>query len=274
MNITENNYQLKQVIALEPTGTTRGGANKPLFITAHNPVDNKIEDFVLKYRGAERMDERTCARELIGAFLAMELDIPVPEPAVVYVNDRFLNLLTKHPDYLKIQKSKGLNFGSQKIEETVDMMPNQSLSPNHLKQALRIFVLDIAIQNADRNFQKPNMFLSQNKIFVIDHEIAFGFIDTFSFLRSPNPYTFNETDIQSFKKHFFYPLLRHVTLDNLDDAVKPFEKLNDNFWKKLHTFVPNEWKTSEIDAISSHINQIVEHLTGFKKEIWTILQTP
>ncbi len=271
MGIRENNYQLKQVIALEPTGTTQGGANKPLFITAFNQSGGKTEEFVLKYRGAERMDERTSARELIAAFLAMELNIAVPEPAIVHVHTPFLNLLTKHSEYSKIVKSKGINFGCQKILGTIDIFPNQPLTNEHLKQATRIFVFDIVIQNADRNFQKPNMFFSNDQLYVIDHEIAFGFIDTLPWLRSPNPWIFNEIDIQSFKKHFFYPQLCNNPLVDLDEALQPFEKLNLDFFEKLINFVPREWRTADIEAIIHHITQIIEHLTEFKKEIWTRL---
>ena len=41
MRITDSSYKVKHVIALEPTGTTRGGANKPLFITAFNSQLNQ-----------------------------------------------------------------------------------------------------------------------------------------------------------------------------------------------------------------------------------------
>lgn len=275
MGITENNYRLKEVIALEQTGTTQGGANKPLFITAFNQTEGKTEEFVLKYRGAERMNECTSARELIASFLAMELGIAVPKPAIIHVSNMFLNLLTKHSEYSKIVKGKGINFGCQKILGTIDLLPNQPLTIEHLKQATRIFVFDIVIQNADRHFQmpvpKPNMFLSDDQFYVIDHETAFGFIDTFSFLRSPNPWTFNDTDVQSFKKHCFYPQLRHNPLVDLDEALQPFEKLNLDFFEKLINFVPNEWRTSEIEIIRNHITQIIEHLSEFKKEIWTKL---
>jgi hypothetical protein len=273
MSITNPDYHLKQVIALEPTGTTQGGANKPLFITAWNEAQNTTESFVLKYRGAERMNERSSARELIAAFLAMELEIAVPEPAIVHVEAIFLSFLVNHAEYSKIVKSKGINFGSQTILGTVDLKPNVFLTPIHLKQALRIFIFDIMIQNADRNVQKPNMFLSNNRFYVIDHEIAFGFIDTFSFFRSPNPWTFNEIDVQSFKKHFFYPQLCKNNRIDLEEAFKPFEKLNDHFWEKLVTFVPTEWITPEITAIKNHIHQIIEHLPAFKKEIWAKLLT-
>jgi hypothetical protein len=271
MRITDNNYQIKEVKALETTGTTRGGANKPLFITAFDSTSNRAEEFVLKYRGAERMDERASARELIGAFLAMQVGISVPEPVLVSVNDRFLNLLTQHSDYAQIMRCKGLNFGSEKMLETVDLIPNISLSPLHLKEATRIFVFDIMIQNADRNFQKPNMLVSKNRFYVIDHEIAFGFIDTFSFLRSANPWTFNETDVQSFKKHFFYPQLSQNPLVDIDEALESFGGINDVFWEKLNNFVPQEWQTAEIQDIRQHITQILEHLSEFKKEIWTKL---
>ena len=93
MKITENNYQIKRVIALEATGTAEGGANKPLFITAFNQDTGQSEEFVLKYRGSERMNEQRSARELIASFLAMALGISVPEPALVYIIPEFLDSL-------------------------------------------------------------------------------------------------------------------------------------------------------------------------------------
>ena len=75
MKITDKNYPTKQVLALELTGTTRGGANKPLYITALNQVTGNTEDYVLKYRGAERMDERTSARESVSFDLKKTGDI-------------------------------------------------------------------------------------------------------------------------------------------------------------------------------------------------------
>ena len=89
-----------------------------------------------------------------------------------------------------------------------------------------------------------------------------------------NSWIFNETDVSSFKNHFFYPSLRKISSVDLEEALKPFEKLNADFWKKLRNFIPNEWKTAEIDTIGNHINQIIEHLTEFKEEIWTKLIKP
>ena len=65
MKITDNNDQLKYAVALEATGMAEGGANKPLFITALNRTTGESEEFVLKYRGSERMNEKRSARELI-----------------------------------------------------------------------------------------------------------------------------------------------------------------------------------------------------------------
>ena len=271
MKITDNNYQLKYAMALEATGMAEGGANKPLFITALNRTTGESEEFVLKYRGSERMNEKRSARELIAAFLAMTFNIAVPEPAIVYVLPEFLASLSMHTEYANIVKGEGLNFGSQKTLEPIDIIPNQTLSSDQIKQATRIFVFDIIIQNADRNIQKPNMFLNSNQIHVIDHEIAFGFLDTFDFLRSANPWTFNETDVQSYKKHFFYQQLCNEPFLNLDETLLPIEEINEDFWRKVRNFVPKEWQTSEITAIAHHIYQIKEHLTEFKEEIWTKL---
>lgn len=60
-------------------------------------------------------------------------------------------------------------------------------------------------------------------------------------------------------------------LVDIDEALEPFEQINDVFWETLSNFVPQEWQTAEIKDIRQHITQILEHLSEFKKEIWTKL---
>ena len=187
-------------------------------------------------------------------------------------NDNFLETLSEHTDYKNIQKSKNsLNFGSVKIAGDTDISRFATLTPQQLQQAAKIFVFDVMIQNADRRFEKPNMFFAKGNIHIIDHELAFGFLDTLPFLRSPKSYILNQTDVNSAKNHFFYPVLQQNKLLNWAELFEEFSHLPNDFWKKVRDIMPPQWQTSEIDQIETHITQIIDNFELLKIEIWTKL---
>lgn len=55
--ITDVNYELPEIIPLQWVRTLEGGANKPIVILGADRREQQSSYFVLKYRGAERMDE-------------------------------------------------------------------------------------------------------------------------------------------------------------------------------------------------------------------------
>jgi hypothetical protein len=270
MKITDSNYVLPKIIATQVIGTAKGGANRPLFIRGIDVQTGNENDFVLKYRGAERMDERTSGRELIASFLAKHLNLTTPEPVTILVTDNFLRHIKQHSDFNNIQKSEGLNFGTVKIEPNNTVVFNQLLTFAQQQQALDIFIFDLWTQNADRRFEKANMFFSNEHLHVIDHELAFGFLDTLTFLRSPQPYILNDTDINAAKNHFFYATLHQNKHINIDLAFQSYKHLTPDFWHRLRQLIPAEWQASgEINQIETHFNQILSHIDTFKQEIWT-----
>jgi hypothetical protein len=272
MRITEENYTLPKITAVTVVDTAISGANRPLFIRG---VDNHTKQkaiYVLKYQGAERMDNRTSGRELLAAFLAKEWGLTVPEPVTVIVTEGFLNTITGHEDFKNIQKSKDcLNFGNVKIMGDADITNHTDLTPNQIQQAAQVFVFDLIIQNADRRFEKPNLFLAKNRIHLIDHELAFGFLDTLPFLRSPKPYILNETDVNSAMNHIFYRILQGNKRLDMRAVFQVFKQLPDTFWEKLKDIMPLEWQTSEINQIQKHITEIFDNFELFKIEIATKL---
>jgi hypothetical protein len=272
MRITDNNYELPEITALRVIETAQTGANRPLFIRGRNNKTKQKGFYVLKYQGAERMDNRTSGRELLAAFLAQEWGLTVPEPVKIIVNDNFFNHIMGHEDFKNIQKSKGcLNFGNVKIMGDADILNQTALTPQQVYQAAQVFIFDLIIQNADRRFEKPNMFLAKGKINLIDHELAFGFLDTLPFLRSPKPYILNETDVNSAKNHFFYRTLHSNKRLETMDVFQTFNNLPYNFWDKVREKMPMEWQTPEINQIEAHITQILDNFELFKIEITTKL---
>ena len=61
--ITEENYTLLIIEALSPHESFESGANKPLLITGAD-INARKGDYVVKFRGATRMSNEACMREL------------------------------------------------------------------------------------------------------------------------------------------------------------------------------------------------------------------
>jgi hypothetical protein len=93
--ITDDGYILPIIEALSPHELFESGANKPLLITG---VDaNGIKgDYVVKFRSSERMSFEASMRELLAAFIAMQMEITVVRPVIVNVSQDFANLLREH----------------------------------------------------------------------------------------------------------------------------------------------------------------------------------
>jgi hypothetical protein len=75
------------------------GANQPMVIQGVCRETGVKGDFVVKYRGAPRMSIEASCRELIASFIAMELDLFVPEPAIINVSKEFVESLSGKSGY-------------------------------------------------------------------------------------------------------------------------------------------------------------------------------
>ncbi len=269
--ITNPQFKLSEVLAMQFHNTAESGANRPLIIKGVNLETKTSNNYVLKYRGAERMDASACGRELLSSFIIAELGINIPNPVIVNVRDEFLktNGIQFHPDFSKIIKSKGLNFGCEYLDGNIPPLQSQNFTPKQKEQAASIFLFDMLMQNADRNKIKPNMFIVNENIFVIDHELPYGFLATFSFLASSTPWILSDIDIEMGKKHFFYPLLFNNRAIQWQKIRRPFLKITSSFWAKAWETIPREWMTeSDFNNTQKHFTDIQSNFKTFNNEIW------
>jgi len=253
--------------------TSKTGANKPLVVKTVDVKTGVNNEYYLKYKGGETMGDDGSGRELLASFLAAQLEINIPPPAIVIVGEDFLSTLTGHPEYSKIKESKGINFGSENIIGNMPIVQRQLLTPNQEQQAARIFVFDILLKHSDRTTQKPNMFVANDQIIIIDHEKSFGFLLTLPSRLSPNPWELNDWDVNEAKKHFFYTILKNNRRIDWDDAYSTFDNLNENFWQRAKQLTPKDWMTDQdFEKIQKHITLIQQNFEPFKSEIWTKLK--
>jgi len=112
--ITNPDYQLPEIFANEYIESIKGSANTPILVRGIDKSSYVKNEYVVKLKSVERMaDPAASMRELLACFIAMEMEIPCVEPALIEITNEFVALLPDNTDVkMQVQKSLGYNFGS------------------------------------------------------------------------------------------------------------------------------------------------------------------
>ncbi len=263
--ITEEEYNLPNIQALGGLGVMETGTTEPMKIRGVDIETGERGQFVVKFYNSSRMSAKSSCRELLGAWMARELDIKVIEPVIVNINEDFVNTISGERGYHSALKSIGLNFGSVYEAGYMELVKgNFRLEKHLLDQAKMIFVFDMFIANADRGAGKPNVITNSDSFLVFDHELAFSFADLLSFARNQEPWVISTSEKELYETHLFYPYLRRSNID-FSEQTERLSRINTRFWDRVNQFVPDEWRTEELADIKAHTGKIVENRSIFSK---------
>lgn len=266
--ITEPDYFLPEISAIAKTVEMNTGSTHPILIVGACKKTGDVDSYVVKLVGGDRMIPRSCCFELIASFIAMELEMSIPDPAIIEITQSFVDIYDGINKEL-VKKSIGKNFGSKYKPGYPTLLNSIKLTPGQYARAVKIFSFDIFISNADRRIGKPNMLIKGDEIVIIDHELAFGFILEL-FYNNPTPWILRPQDDKWIKNHFFYKSLKGNE-HNFDDFVDKLSTLDENFWNKLYQLIPDEWNGSYVDQIKNDLSLLVQNKTEFKAELKRIL---
>ena len=132
------------------------------------------ELFVVKFRGAGQ-GAKALVAELIVALLARRLDLPVPEPALIELDESF-GKSERDPEIQDILRgSRGLNVGLRYLDGAFNFDCVADLARFDPELAARIVWLDAFTYNVDRTARNPNMLVWQGDFWLIDHGVALYF---------------------------------------------------------------------------------------------------
>lgn len=261
--ITEGGYTLPIIEALSSHVSFDSGANKPLLITGTDNNGNK-GDYVVKFRGAARMSNEACLRELLAAFIATQMEIRVVTPAIVNISQDFVDLLKGNDTWQYASKSLGLNYSSEYLKKYSTILPSQELNNSQLGYAQTIFAFDVALQNPDRTVEKPNMLTDGTEIVIYDHELAFSFVlDIFA---NPKPWEIRESDLEWINKHCLLLKIKGKEFDFREFSQR-FDNLDENFWKTAKNLIPNQWLSNQFNRIKHHFSEICKNKKAFIIEL-------
>ncbi|MEJ0056019.1 MAG: HipA family kinase [Bacteroidota bacterium] len=248
--------------------------NKPLLITGVDIDTGKKKDYVVKLMRAERMSGAATMREVIAAFIAMELELPVTLPVAINVSIDFINLLKGENEYIVASKSAGPNFGTLYVDNFQTFAINQDIPNMLLDSALEIFAFDVLIGNADRSHEppkKPNILTNGKELLIFDHELAFGFIFDLPFVRNKQPWVIRDIDKLWIEKHCLFRSLKGLKFEE-HNLVHKFARLDDAFWDRCWELLPTTWKDKEqFEIIKAFLSQIVSNRDLFVKNLQLLL---
>jgi len=229
------------------------GRTKPCLIVGTDEEGNDVE-VVVKWRAGMELKATGLVCELMAALLADDLDLHVPKPFLVEVEEGFLAAITTRevsevPDFAR--NSVGLNFGSRWLSPGFHTWPSGKHVPLLLRpDAADIFGFDVLIQNPDRRQDNPNLLTNGEQIYVLDHELAFPFLA--GAIGWQPPWTGQSTGF----------LRNHVFFNQLSGGAHDWERLRgalagltDARLQEYISAVPNEWRSDNRAA-----ERIVEYL--------------
>jgi hypothetical protein len=151
-----------------------GGRTQPWSVLVE--TENGVQPYVVKMFRSDEVDVRDpVTKEVLGNLLARQFDLPVPEAALIEMDENF-RMTIKDDEAQSVYElaDERIKFGTALIEG------NYLFNPAFTKvQAARmveldtLFAYDVFIRNRDRTALKPNLLVKGKSAFLIDHELGF-----------------------------------------------------------------------------------------------------
>jgi hypothetical protein len=225
-----------------PTGTT-----KPCVVTCSS-ADGTTDDYVMKMRSEVRASGLTF--EYIAACLAQRLGIEIPDPVLIDLSFD-IALAQSHDQELcdRLTRSVGLNFGTRYLPGLTTWMPDKRVPMNIAQFAAEVIAFDALIDNPDRRRAKPNVLVGSNRVVVIDHEVAFGFLRLIA-----QPSSWIER-LLFLRDHPFYAGLRGH-MPSLEPFSERLRALRESEIDAICNSVPREFPREHSARISEHLKLV------------------
>lgn len=245
------------------------GRTSPALCGCDDAVGNRAGDVVVKLLGGLDNGVTGLLCELMASRLASYFGLLVPDPALVFIEADFAELVaaleSNGVDPLRadrMRRSTGLNFGSCVLSD-VSAWPVDRAIPEAMWQgATEVFAFDGFVQNPDRRYCNPNLFTRGNDIYLFDHELAFSFL--LEILQSEAPW---RLDGQRYlTDHVFYSSLKGKPIE-IEGFTARLAALSGPSLDSILADVPSEWNNENLLKIERHLRELSAHAVEFAEEV-------
>ena len=266
---------IPRVVATQFIRPMSSGRNRPLLLGCED-VSGDTFEIVVKVRSPE-MTAKTQIAEVVAAMLADDLNIDVPQAAIVDVPSGFEAIVTDKDAARAIKASPGANFGSVHLGPSFTTWPPGRAPHGHQRdQAAAIFAFDALIQNPDRNAKNPNLWVRSDRLGVYDHDQAFSFLSLPIIGGAPKPWQAAAQAGGSFRfleQHIFFAPLRGSAFD-LDGFEERLGELSEAQFEAYAARVPADWREGNnlCEDIVRYLREASEKATIFIQFIKHLLR--
>jgi HipA-like kinase len=181
--------------------------------------------FVAKFRGAGQ-GAKALVAELVVAGLGQALGLPVPDVALIELDESF-GRTERDPEIQDILRgSRGTNFGMRYLEGAFNY--DSASDEVEADLAADIVWLDAFVTNVDRTAKNPNMMWARDRIWLIDHGAALYF-----------HHNWPKVDGES-ARNVFANVKDHVLLGMASDLTQADERLSARLTDEIIAGIVNE----------------------------------
>jgi HipA-like kinase len=261
---------LDQITAVRFDGRVQSGRTMPVRLACESGAPEEIE-VVAKLSASCDRGVTALVAEAVAAMLAADLDLPVPEPFLVRLEQDFIEAIADPEVAAVARRSNPIAFGSKKLPPGYTTWPvGKAIPRGALPGAAEIFAFDALIANADRRIDNPNcLFLGAN-LAIIDHELAFI---TEGVIGWRPPWEVGALDaLRRPQCHLFAEQLRGKPL-SFDRLAGAWAVVTDARLAEYRGALPAEWNAASesADAALSHIAAVRDNLDMALQEVARVL---
>ena len=226
--------------------------------------------YVVKLCGAVDAREAALINELLASLLASHFGLVVASPATIALDRSFVELVAlRHPartDALK--RSVGLNFGTRHLVGVSTWPVNKAIPGELASTAFEVFAFDALVQNPDRTFGNPNLFIGREGFTIFDHDAAFSFC----FAVGPKVDPWSVDRLPFLEQHAFFTRLKSKPIE-IEGFISALVGLSDAVLESMVAEVPPEWENQKyMEKIIQHLRSVRDHAEEFSASIGRVLR--
>lgn len=227
-------------------------------------ANGQLSDFVVKTLGGCDFGSGQLVKELVVAELADYFSVPHPRHVFVQIDSELADLIAQtEPSKAElIKRSIGINFGSEMLSNLITWPVDRRPSPSQFSTACAVFAFDVMVQNPDRKYDRPNLGVVGDQIFVFDHELCFS--SQYALTTNLEPWRVGGDPFWT--THVFYGSLHRQELE-FGDFFARLKTLTVEFFDQIADELPQTWDISALEFIKQHMQIMSAHSDQFSNEI-------
>lgn len=150
------------------------GKTRPSLFACDVAPDREVE-LVTKFSAGCESGVRSLAAEAIAAMLAVDLDLPCPEPFLAKMLPELVDAIPDQEVAEQARRSVSVAFGSLVLPNGFAVWPiERPLLKPMIQTCAEIIAFDGMIHNPDRRPQNPNCLYRGSDWAIFDHDLAFS----------------------------------------------------------------------------------------------------